>query len=466
MSAHLERLLAATAPSFASPEAFGRARTHWLAGLLNLGRHTVTGALTTAGRQQQDWTADYRLLQHLPMEAVFAQVQGETLARTTGPWIVALDDSMTRKTGRTIPGCGWRRDPLSPPFQVNLQWGQRVLQLAAAIPAQDGSARLVPIDWCEAPLPRKPSRRAERAEQDAYREARKQANLNVVATQRMAQLRQRTERPIHFVGDGRFTNRTVLHHLPAHTVLIGRIRKDTKLYALCSPCAGSNGRPRRYGTALPTPEAVRIDPQRPWTEVSAWATDRTHRFKVKTLGPVLARVRGVDAAVRVVVIAPVSYRLRRGGKLLYRQPAYLICTEPDLPLDQLVQEYLWRWDIEVNFRDEKNLLGVGEAQVRQPEAVRRQPAGTVAAYALLLLAGLSAYGHDRLPPAVPLPKWRRGQPPRRATTALLLSQLRRELWSHCLRPESLNHFTSPAPVDQNPPKLSFDLASAVFYARN
>ena len=200
--------------------------------------------------------------------------------------------------------------------------------------------------------------------------------------------------------------------------------------------------------------------------MSAWATDRTHRFKVKTLGPVLARVRGVDAAVRVVVIAPVSYRLRRGGKLLYRQPAYLICTEPDLPLDQLVQEYLWRWDIEVNFRDEKNLLGVGEAQVRQPEAVRRQPAGTVAAYALLLLAGLSAYGHDRLPPAVPLPKWRRGQPPRRATTALLLSQLRRELWSHCLRPESLNHFTSPAPVDQNPPKLSFDLASAVFYARN
>ena len=120
------------------------------------------------------------------MEAVFAQVQGETLARTTGPWIVALDDSMTRKTGRTIPGCGWRRDPLSPPFQVNLQWGQRVLQLAAAIPAWDGSARLVPIDWCEAPLPRKPSGRAERAEQDAYREARKQANLNVVATQRIA----------------------------------------------------------------------------------------------------------------------------------------------------------------------------------------------------------------------------------------------------------------------------------------
>jgi hypothetical protein len=57
-------------------------------------------------------------------------------------------------------------------------------------------------------------------------------------------------------------------------------------------------------------------------------------------------------AVRVVVIAPVSYRLRQGSKLLYRPPAYLICTDPDLPLEPLVQEYLWRWDIEVNFRDE------------------------------------------------------------------------------------------------------------------
>lgn len=466
MSARFDQLLDAVAPAFASPEDFARARTHWLAGLLNLGRHTVTGALTTAGQPHRDWSADYRLLQRLPTERLFAHIQDQTLQRTSGPWVVAVDDSATRKTGRRIPGCGWRRAPLSPPFQVNFEWGQRVLQFSAAIPAQDGSARLVPIDWQEAPLPRKPARHASAQELQAYREARRQANLNVVTTQRLAHLRTATARPIHLVADGHFTNRTVLRHLPENTVLIGRVRKDTKLYAPCGPRPGQNGRPRRYGTGLPTPEALRTDAATAWQPVDAWAVDRLHRFHVKTLGPVLARIRGATTPVRVLVVAPVGYRLRQGAKLLYRQPAYLLCTDPDLPLPQLLQEYLWRWDIEVNFRDEKSLLGVSEAQVRHPGAARRQPAAAVGAYALLLLAALDIYGQDQLPPAMPLPKWRTRARPRRATTGLLLSQLRVELWSHCLRRESLCHFTSTGTPNQNSLKPSFDLSTAVFYAHN
>lgn len=453
------------APAFKSEQDYARARMHWLAGLLNLGRHTVTGALTTAGQQQHDWTAAYRSLQRLPVDAVFAQVCRHTLEHTEGPWVVAVDDTATRKTGRRIPGCGWRRDPLSPPFQTNLHWGQRILQFSAAIPAADGSARLVPIDWHEAPVPRRP-RQPDAAAQSAYREARKQANLNVVALQRITQLRACTERPIHFVGDGHYTNRTILRHLPAQTVLIGRIRKDTKLHALCSPRPGQNGRPRRYGTVLPNPEALRTDESQPWTEVTAWAVDRKHTFRVKSLGPVLAPVAGVDRPVRIVVIAPIGYRLRQGSKLLYRQPAYLICTDPALPLEAIVQEYLWRWDIEVNIRDEKCLLGVSEAQLRQPEAVRRQPAAAVAAYALLLLAGLKTYGANGRPPAVPLPRWRSRIPPRRATTSQLLSQLRVELWSHCLRRDCLSHFRSRSHRNLNPGKPTPNLASAVFYAHN
>ena len=465
MSAHLERLLAGTAKAFASRADFERVRRQLLAGLLNLGRHTVTGALTTAGRQQRDWSADYRVLQRLPIEQLYAYLQRESLARTAGPWIVALDDTATRKSGRRIPGCGWRRDPLSPPFHLNFSWGQRVLQCSAAIAAGDGSARLVPIDWTEAPLPQKPSRRATAAERARYGEARRQANLNAVAARKLAQLRTVTDRPIHFVVDGRFTNRTVLRHLPEQSVLIGRIRKDTKLYAVGVRQAGT-GRPRRYGQAAPTPEQLRLDEQTPWHPVRAWAVDREHTFKIKTSGPVMARIRGVSAPVRVVVIAPLGYRLRQGSRLLYRQPAYLLCTAADLPIEAVVQQYLWRWDIEVNLRDEKCLLGVSEAQLRQPAAVQRQPAGAVAAYALLLLAALDAYGPAGCPPSIPLPRWRRRQPPRRPTTSLLLSQLRVELWSHCLRPESLSHFRSRTPPDHNPEKLTAHLAPAVFYAHN
>ena len=81
---------------------------------------------------------------------------------------------------------------------------------------------------------------------------------------------------------------------------------------------------------------------------------------------------------RLVVIAPVAYRPRKGSKLLYRQPAYLIRTDPDLSLERLVQYYLWRWDIEVNHRDEKQIIGVGQhnasAVLPLPKWQRYEPA--------------------------------------------------------------------------------------------
>jgi hypothetical protein len=87
--------------------------------------------------------------------------------------------------------------------------------------------------------------------------------------------------------------------------------------------------------------------------------------------------------------------------------------------------YLWRWGVEVNFRDEKNLAGTGDAQVRSASSNQHLPAVTVAAYALLWVAalGLLAAGGDirTLDP----PKWRGN---RRADAKLLhLRQLLRSL---------------------------------------
>ena len=38
--------------------------------------------------------------------------------------------------------------------------------------------------------------------------------------------------------------------------------------------------------------------------------------------------------------------------LNYRKPAYLICYNPHLPPQEILQAYLWRWEIEVNVRGE------------------------------------------------------------------------------------------------------------------
>jgi hypothetical protein len=104
------------------------------------------------------------------------------------------------------------------------------------------------------------------------------------------------------------------------------------------------------------------------------------------------RATGAAHELRLVVIAPLGYRVNRQGRLLYRKPAYLICTDPALPVERIVQYNIWRWDIEVNFRDEKTLLGVGQAQVHTPASVERVPALSVAAYSILLTAALRLYG--------------------------------------------------------------------------
>jgi len=65
-----------------------------------------------------------------------------------------------------------------------------------------------------------------------------------------------------------------------------------------------------------------------------------------------------------------------------------------LPLEKLSQEYVWRWDIEVNHRDEKTILGVGQAQVRNKNSVESIPATAVAACAMLLFAAIKAYGKN------------------------------------------------------------------------
>jgi len=448
-----------------------RHAAHVLAQLVALGRHTVTGLLTAQNRQQQDWTADYRFYSHdrAQPEALLATARQiiEAALPPQVPLVVGVDDSLLPKTGRRVPGTAWRRDSQGPPFQVQFTWAQRVLQFSAARPlGTEGAVRLVPIDFVPAPTPTKPRKGADAAAWAAYAAAAKQANIVALAQRRLAQLRTAVpaNRSLHVVGDGRYSNRTLLRQLPTDTVYIGRIRKDSALFAP-PPAQPATGRKRIYGDKALTPEQLRQAQDQPWQTVKAYACGKTHEFKVKVLADVRSPLCG-SQSVQVVVIAPLGYRLRQGSKLLYRQPAYLLCTDASLALAQLLQEYLWRWDIEVNFREEKTLLGVGQAQVRTAAAVANVPALAVGSYALLHLAALAAYGDTGQPQEVPLPQWRRNHPPARATTARLINQLRYELWADALRPESLAGFTASTGPDVKPEKLSPHLASTIFYAMN
>ena len=123
------------------------------------------------------------------------------------------------------------------------------------------------------------------------------------------------------------------------------------------------------------------------------------------------------------------------SKLYYRQPAYLLSTDLRHAAPQLLQIYFDRWQIEVNHRDEKDTLGVGQAQLWNIDAVPKQPALVVAAYSALLLAALQAFGTERTPAYQALPKWRRKA--HRPSCLDLVTLLRQEMVDPPKYPQSI-----------------------------
>jgi len=343
---------------------------------------------------------------------------------------------------------GWRRDPLGPPFQTNFVRAQRFLQISLALPAADGSCRLLPVAFCHTPTPAKPGKKATPAEQRKYRAQARAARLSQRACEQIHALRAALDadpasasRRLIVAFDGGYTNGTVLKHLPPNTTALGRLR---------------------YGPPAPTPEQVRTDDS-PWEILTLLHHGTPHRLRFKRRTGLMWRPAGAHQVLQLIVIAPLAYRLRKGSKLLYRKPAFLLCTDENLDPQVVIETYVGRWDIEVNFREEKTLLGVGQAQVRDPRSVESAPALSVAAYALLLLATQRAFADSRQA-LLPRPKWIRPSPTARISTQQAIHQLRAEVWGRGLGLDNFSGFATTLPPATKPQKFSFPLASAVCYA--
>lgn len=474
MTDELDSLFNQCHPAFSDHESWVKCRELMYGELTCLGRHTVTGMLTASGNQFVDWSGAYRLFskQRIDVSKILNVVQSNVLEETSClPYIVAhMDDTVIKKTGKRIPGTAWRRDPLGPHFQTNFIWGQRFIQMSLALPrdGQIGQSRAIPVDFHHCPTVVRPRKTAGKEQWQVYKEEKKIARLSRQGSERIGLLRETLDAQGHkdkelVVGvDGSYTNKEVLKNLQQRTTLVGRIRKDTKLYAL--PGVQSRfGRNRVYGERLSTPEEIRQSDQYPWQQVEAWAAGKTHKFDLKIIRDVRWRSAGKQD-LTLIVIRPLGYRLSKGSRILYREPAYLICTETSLDIKDLLQAYLWRWEIEVDFREEKTLLGCGQAQVRNPNSAESLPAFVAAMYGLLHLASHRANAKPNTL-MLPRPKWYPKEDTKRVTTGDLLNNLRAQLWA---KATELN-FSYFVNTQINAPSLRNTLTSngsAAFYMRN
>ena len=360
---------------FPQERTFQRATRQALGSLVCLGRRCLTRIIWTNGGQDRSWSAEYFLHSRCQWEPqylfrpILKRALGYCPQRLVG---VAIDDTRLRKTGRAIPQAFYQRDPLSPPFHVNLVLGLRFLQASLLVPLHRNSpvgTRALPICFQEVSRVKRPGKRATEEMQQQYREAVKQKNLSRSFVEMGKQLRQELDKAggrnkvLVLAGDGSFCNRTCFGEIPERALLLVRARKDAKLCFARRPDA--HGGPRRfYATEKFTPEQVRQDlkaangkPPKSFMAASA------ARSAIKRVAEVYWQRGAKQRPLRLIVIAPTPYRKSKSKRLYYRDPAYLLTTDRRSSPKQFLQIYFDRWQIEVNHREEKDTLGVGQAQL-------------------------------------------------------------------------------------------------------
>src|SRR5208283_5356089 len=189
--------------SFPQRRTVRRAVRQALGSLVCLGRRCLSRIIWTQGRQQRSWSSEYFLHSRCRWEpqTLFAGVWRRALPYCPGRLVgVAVDDTRLRKTGRAIPQARYHRDPLSPPFHVNLMRGSRFLQASLLLPLHrrgNTSCRALPVRFEEAAPLKKPSRKAGAEARQEYKRMSKLHNLSQRFVQTVAPLRQALDQGGH-----------------------------------------------------------------------------------------------------------------------------------------------------------------------------------------------------------------------------------------------------------------------------
>ena len=434
-------------PYFKRIETFERARAFAFSHAITYGRHTVSRMICSKNDQFKDWSADYKFFSNRDWDAGDLVFELFKECDHHSHWynnsiVTVMDSSQCKKSSRKIPGVRTLRDPMSLPFHTNLTPAIRFLQVSAVVNPEDrlDTVRAVPIYFQQAAPAKKPRSNASDDVKERYKIEQKAKRLSVVGHQTALEIRNQVNalpeganRLLFLSVDGALCNRCFLRDFPKDIVYIARTRKDIKIHKPANSELSSKGRHRVYGDRLPTPEQIRQSDDYPWQTERIYAAGKYHDLRYKTVAPILWRNGTGAVPQRLIVIAPLRYRKSKNSRLLYRNPAYLLAPDVDVSMQYLLQYYFYRWDIEVNNRDEKSLIGLGDAQVRSIKSVERTLQFSMIVYSMLLLAGMNAYGCERTRAYLPLPKWNK-ETVRRPSTLDILAEFRREIMV-----DQLNH---------------------------
>lgn len=365
--------LAMTAPTF---DSFVTVATGWVL----TSRRTVTQMILAAGTSADKHYSSY----HRVFSAARWSLDAVGLAvfDLIGPFageivMLAIDDTLARKRGLKMFGCGMHHDPLlSSRAKAVMNWGHSwvVLGVVVELPFRPGHYYCLPI------LFRLYLGKAKAAKHRRVYRTRPELAVDLLATL----CKHRENKRFHAVADSTYGGQSVLNYLPENCDLTSRLLSDARLYEPPSERKeGQRGRPRKRGDRLPTPRQMLEERCR---RVSFEIYGRTDTAR---LADCMAQVhKAPGRMLRVVAVEPLT-----GG----RKPQAFYSTRHDALAEEVIAWYASRWSIEVAFHDSKQKLGFEEPQGWSRKSVERTAPLAMLLYSLVVL-WFAGEGHRHYQP--------------------------------------------------------------------
>ena len=207
-----------------------------------------------------------------------------------------------------------------------------------------------------------------------YRQRRRShKKLSDRARQIILQLRRwLPHRSLVLVGDSSYAVLDLLYFcqsLREPVTLIARLRLDAGLYAPAPPrLPGQNGRPRVKGVRLPTlkeqlgKEQLGL-PAVSWNAVPvAWYDSTVRRVEVASQTAVWYHSGKPPVPIRWVLVRDPE------GEF---DPQALLCTDPAVAPEQILEWFVLRWQLEVTFQEVRSHLGVETQRQWSDRAIAR-----------------------------------------------------------------------------------------------
>lgn len=359
-----------------------------------------------------------------------------------GPLVLAVDDTLARKTGKNIWGANMHHDPLA--WLPNaLAFGHNWVVLAVivrvplvkrfiAVPVlwrlyRSQKARTGMTGWG------KRERKTTGATSAGTHRTRPELAVELLHILRKALGNGRT---IRLVGDSAYGGKSVTRRLPENTVCISRLPMNAALYDVAPPRRpGQKGCPRKKGARLKSPEQMAGDRTR-WRTcvVRLYGKKVTVRYKDRVA---LWYNSTRNAPLRIVVVRD------PGGR---RRDEAFFSTDPELRIKTILETYAQRWSLEIAFRDAKQQLGFERSQARTRKAVERTGPFAFVVYAITI-AWFCRIGHRRYTTLPIMPWYRHKRGPSFADMhALLKHEILEQGFLHT--PANIRLFQKPkGPID-------------------